>query len=182
MKYTLQVSHHLRLHSLIVLSELPEAKVFPSGQKITDKIDRAWPDNVFVSANVSRFQSLIVLSSLPEAKILLSGLKLTDRTQSSWPDNVLISAKVSRFHSLIVLSELPQAKVLPFAQILIAVTHIPCLGSILISLPFLVLRIYVLPFRIVLISSLLLMQLTSTRFTELLCYLKDLVSLIAKAR
>ena len=91
-----------RFHSFIVLSLLPEARVLPSGLKLTELTELEWPDNVLVSAKVSRFHSFIVLSWLPEDRGLPSGLKLTERTELEWPDNVLVSAKVFRFHSFII--------------------------------------------------------------------------------
>ena len=86
----------LHTFQIIVLSMFPEARVLPSGLKLTELTQPEWPDNVFVSAKVSRFHSFISPglspSPLPEARVLPSGLKLTERTEPEWPDNVLVSA------------------------------------------------------------------------------------------
>jgi hypothetical protein len=61
------------LQTLTVLSSLPEAKYFASGENATVVTDSLWPCSVVTSFFDFMFQSLTVLSLLPEAKYLPSG-------------------------------------------------------------------------------------------------------------
>ncbi len=70
------------LQSLTALSELPEAKYFPSGENAMELTNELWPCSVVTSFCDSTLQSLTVLSPLPEAKYLPSGENATERTGS----------------------------------------------------------------------------------------------------
>jgi hypothetical protein len=81
-----------RFHNLMVLSVLAEARVFPSGLKLTLMTQLLCPLRVVISFFVSRFHSLMVLSVLAEARVFPSGLKVTLMTSLLWPLRVVISA------------------------------------------------------------------------------------------
>ena len=70
--------NHFRLHSLIILSELPDANVLPLVLKLTALTYCSWPDNVLSNRNGFKFHSLIILSKPPDAKLFPSGLNLTE--------------------------------------------------------------------------------------------------------
>src|SRR5947209_5603365 len=67
-------------HSLIVLSVLAEASVFPSGLNATEYTSDVCPLRVARSLPVFASHSLIVWSHLPEASVLPSGLNATEVT------------------------------------------------------------------------------------------------------
>src|SRR5262249_48294060 len=103
-------------HSLIVLSELPEARIFPSGLKASA---HTWPLSL-PPFNVRRFlppatcQSVTSLSWLPTAKIFPSRLKARDTIESVCGVlKVAVFLPLSTSHRLMVLSLLTDANVLP---------------------------------------------------------------------
>jgi hypothetical protein len=65
--------------SLIVRSQDPEARTFPSGEKATEWTIPVCPRRVRSSFPVATSQSLIVWSSDPEARIFPSGEKATEQ-------------------------------------------------------------------------------------------------------
>src|SRR5262249_48050413 len=60
-------------HILIVLSQLPETSVLPSGENAKEATRSVCPVSVRSSLPVATSQNLIVLSRLPEASTLASG-------------------------------------------------------------------------------------------------------------
>ena len=77
-------------HNLIVLSQLPLAKVLPSGLNAIDQIRWECPLKTRNLAPVSGFHSLMVLSQLPLARVFPSGLKAKVLTASKWPIKEII--------------------------------------------------------------------------------------------
>ena len=63
-----------KFHNFIVLSELQDAKIKPSGLKQRDFTYQAWPSSVKISSEVSVLHSLMVLSKLQEAIVVPSWL------------------------------------------------------------------------------------------------------------
>jgi hypothetical protein len=96
--------------SLIVLSKLPDARFWPSGENATEEIDHVWPPIVRRSRPADASQSLIVLSCPPEARRWPFGEKAIEWTEfSECSCRVRRSCPVRASHSLIVLSWLPEA-------------------------------------------------------------------------
>src|SRR5437764_14605830 len=95
-------------HNLIVLSQLTDSSVLPSGEKITDQIfPQLCPSSVFSCCPESISHSLIVLSvrpALPEASILPLGEKARDATESVVPVRVFNSRPDVISHNLMVRS------------------------------------------------------------------------------
>src|SRR3989442_796851 len=85
----------LTSHSLIVLSQLAEARVLPSGLYATKDTGFSCPRRVACSLRVATSQSVIVLPWFPAASVLPSGLKATDLTQSAFPMRVASSLPVA---------------------------------------------------------------------------------------
>ncbi len=66
------------LQNLIVLSQLPDAKYFPSGENVTEYTAPPWPSRVVSYFHPSVLHNFIVLSQLPDAKYFPSGENATD--------------------------------------------------------------------------------------------------------
>ena len=63
---------------LMVLSRLPDARYFPSGEKATDQTELLCPRKVVINLHLPTLHSLIVLSALPDAIYFPSGEKATE--------------------------------------------------------------------------------------------------------
>lgn len=74
--------------SLIVLSWLPDAINFESGEKERQVTFSLWPFKVNIKFLDSQSHSIIVLSSLPEANSLLLGEKHKELTVLEWAERV----------------------------------------------------------------------------------------------
>ena len=70
---------------MIFASILPDANVFVSGLKATDRTRCLCPLNYYFVTPPSISHINIVLSALPEANILLSGLKDTEKIELLCP-------------------------------------------------------------------------------------------------
>ena len=82
------------LHTTIVLSSDPEAKLYPLGENTTLLTIPLWPLRLLTNSPVGTFQIPIVLSSDPEAKYSPFGENDTVRTKPLWPRRVFISYPV----------------------------------------------------------------------------------------
>src|SRR5262249_6320382 len=101
---------------LTVLSQLPEARLLPSGLNDTDSTPSACPARVIRSFPAATSHSLIVWSPPPEARVLPSGLNAMVATAFfPFPGSAARSVPVSGSQSLIVPSNSPlaDARVLP---------------------------------------------------------------------
>ena len=121
--------------SLIVLSQLPEANVLPSGLNATEVTRIECPASVNMHLPVAASQSLTVLSSLPEARCFPSGLNATEVTRSECPASVPMHLPVAASQSLTVLSSLPEARRFPSGLNATEVTRIECPASVPMLLP-----------------------------------------------
>ncbi len=74
---------------MIERSLLAEAKVFPSGAKVTQRTSPRCPVSCWTSRPSETSHSLIVMSTPTEANVRSSGEKVTDHTASVWPRNVV---------------------------------------------------------------------------------------------
>src|SRR3989338_2984115 len=102
---------------IIVLSQLPDARVVPSGLKATDLTEEECPLSVFIAFPVSISQRIIFLSLLPDARILPSGLKATELISLLvCPSNFRISLPVEASQSMRILSLPPDNIYLPSGE------------------------------------------------------------------
>ena len=101
-------------HNFIVLSQPPEARVFPSGENAIELIQPVCPLKDLIICPVSRFHKLIVSSKLSaDARVFPSGENATELSRRFCPSIDLISLPVSTFHILMVLSRLTDVSVFP---------------------------------------------------------------------
>src|SRR5512135_2323647 len=103
-------------HKRAVLSQLPVARVLPSGEKATLATPSVWPLKVRIGSQVSAFHRRAVLSTLAEATVLPSGEKASSHTGAVCPVNSQIVAPVCASSSRGVPAALPASRRLPSAE------------------------------------------------------------------
>src|SRR3972149_11099605 len=102
---------------IMVLSQLPDARVLPLGLKATDLTEEACPLSVFIILPVSISQRIIVLSLLPDARVFPSGLKVTELTSLLvCPSNFRISLPDEASQSMRILSLPPDNTYFPSGE------------------------------------------------------------------
>ena len=111
--------------SFTVLSLLPDASSFPSGENTTD-LTLECSLSVRSARPLATSQSLMVWSSLPEASMCPSGENATDSTTLECPLRVRSSRPLATSQSLIVLSLLPEASSFPSGENATEVSHPEC--------------------------------------------------------
>src|SRR5262249_34837892 len=92
-------------HSFTVPSRLPEASLFPSGEKITEETLSSCSPRASSSCPLAISHSFTVRSSLPEASFFPSGEKATEETIFECPLSVKYSCAMVASHSFTVLSQ-----------------------------------------------------------------------------
>src|SRR4051794_33893303 len=91
-------------HSLIELSELPDARVLPSGVKAREDTPPWCPVRTSRSAPAREMsQSLTVRSPLPDASVRPPSRNATEDTRFEWLFSVVHASPVATTHSLTVL-------------------------------------------------------------------------------